>query len=52
MADRDERKQLPVGMERPAWEEKRKKLMEVTGVWSGMKRPVGGAKVGIEMTIH
>ena len=52
MADRDEREQLPVGMERPAWEEKRKKLMEGKGVWPGMKRAVGGAKAGIEMTIH
>ena len=52
MADRDERKQLLVGMERLAWEEKRKKLMEGKGVWSGMKRVVGGAKAGIEMTIH
>ena len=52
MADRDERDQLPVGMERLAWEEKRKKLMEGKGVWSGMKRAVGGAKAGIEITIH
>ena len=28
VADRDEREQLPVGMERTAWEHKRKKLME------------------------
>ena len=28
VADRDEREQLPVGMEKLAWEEKRKKLME------------------------
>ena len=52
MVDRDEREQLPVDMERPAWEEKRKKLMEGKGVWSGLKRVVGGAKAGIEMTIH
>ena len=41
-----------MGMESPAWEEKRKKLMEGKGVWSGMNRAVGGAKAGIEMTIH
>ena len=41
-----------MGMESLAWEEKRKKLMEGKGVWSGMKRAVGGAKVGIEITIH
>ena len=28
VADQDEREQLPVGMEKLAWEEKRKKLME------------------------
>ena len=52
MPNWDERKQLPVGMERPTWKEKRKKLMEGKGVWSGMKRAVGGAKAGIEITIH
>ena len=52
MVDWDEREQLPMGMERSAWEEKRKKLMEGKRVWFGMKRAVGGAKVGIEMTIH
>ena len=41
-----------MGMERLAWEEKRKKLMEGKRVWSGMKRAVEGAKAGIEMTIH
>ena len=29
-----------------------KKLKKGKGVWSGMKRAVGGVKVGIEMTIH
>ena len=52
MVDWDEREQLPVGMERLAWEETRKKLMEGKGVWLGMKRAVGGAKAGIEITIH
>ena len=52
MVDRDEREQLLVAMERLTWEEKKKKLMEGKGVWYGMKRPVGGAKVGIEMAIH
>ena len=41
-----------MGMERSAWEEKRKELMEGKGVWFGMKRAVGGAKTSIEMTIH
>ena len=31
MVDWDEREQLPVGMERPTWEEKRRKLMEGKG---------------------
>ena len=52
MADRDEREQLLVGMERLDWEEKRKKSIEGKGVWFGMKRVVGGAKASIEMTIH
>ena len=52
MVDRDEREQLPMGIKRPAWEEKRNKLMEGKELWSGMKRAVGGAKAGIEMTIH
>ena len=41
-----------MGMERSAWEEKRKELMEGKGVWFGMTRAVGGVKAGIEMTIH
>ena len=41
-----------MGMERSAWEEKRKELMEGKGVWFGMKKVVGGVKAGIEMTIH
>ena len=41
-----------MGMESPTWEEKRKKLMEGKGVWSGMNIAVRGAKVGIKMTIH
>ncbi|KAK9995695.1 hypothetical protein SO802_020381 [Lithocarpus litseifolius] len=52
VADRDKREQLLVGMERPAWEEKRKKLMEGKMVWSGIKRVVRRAKAGIERTIH
>ena len=55
VANYDEREQLPVGMERLAWEingRVLKKLKKGKGVWFGMKRAVGGVKIGIEMTIH